>query len=56
MTKNLTRLTEELASPEPDREWYRVSLNGLKQAAETVGELAVPIITTVKALLPILLP
>ena len=39
MGKNLKRLSDELAEPEPDRAWYEVSLKGLKEAAEAVEAL-----------------
>ena len=55
MGKNLKRLSDELAEPEPDRAWYEVSLKGLKEAAEAVGEIAAPVVATVKKLIPLLL-
>jgi hypothetical protein len=55
MGKNLKRLSEELAEPEPDPAWYEVSLKGLKEAAEAVGEIAKPVIATVAKLMPLLL-
>jgi hypothetical protein len=55
MGKNITRLSEEVAAQEPERAWYEVSLKGLKEAAEAVGELGAPIAATVKKLWPLLL-
>lgn len=49
-------LSREVASAEPRRQWYEVSLKGLKEAAEAVGAIAAPIATTVKKLWPLLLP
>ena len=54
--KNLEALSKEVAQPEPDREWYSVSLSGLRQAAEAVGDLAKPILGVVAKLMPLLLP
>jgi hypothetical protein len=50
MGKNLKKLSEEIADPEPDRAWYEVSLKGLKEAAEAVGAIAEPILKTVKSI------
>lgn len=55
MGKNLKALSEELAQPEPDRAWYKLSLQGLKDAAEAVGDIAAPIVSVVKKLMPLLL-
>jgi len=55
MGKNLKALSEELAQPEPDRAWYQLSLQGLKDAAEAVGDIAAPIVSVVKKLMPLLL-
>lgn len=55
MGKNLEALSREVASPEPERAWYEVSLKGLKEAAETVGELGKPIAATLAKLMPLLL-
>jgi hypothetical protein len=53
--KNLEALSKELNSAKPQRKWYEVSLDGLKEAAEAVGELGVPIVKTVAKLVPLLL-
>jgi hypothetical protein len=53
--KNLEALSKEVASPEPDRAWYEVSLNGLKEAAEAIGEIGKPIAAVVGKLIPLLL-
>jgi hypothetical protein len=55
MGQDLTTLSAEVSSPEPRRKWYELTLNGLKEAAEAVGEIATPIIATVKKLVPLLL-
>lgn len=55
MGKNLEALSKEMASSEPERKWYEVSLEGLKEAAEAVGELGKPILETVTKLSPLIL-
>jgi len=55
MGKNLEALSKEVASDEPDRQWYEVSLGGLKEAAQAVGEIAKPILNTVGMLSTLLL-
>jgi hypothetical protein len=55
MGKNLERLSEEVASEEPEKRWYEVSLDGLKEAAEAVGEIAGPILKIVGKLSTLLL-
>ncbi|NPA06734.1 MAG: hypothetical protein GXO54_04940, partial [Chloroflexi bacterium] len=41
---DLARLQEELQKPKPRRKWYSVSLEGLKDAAKTVGEIGLPVL------------
>ena len=55
MGKNIKKLSEEIAEPEPDRKWYELSIEGLKEAAVAVGEIGIPIIETLKKLGEILL-
>jgi GTP-binding protein EngB required for normal cell division len=55
MGKNLERLSEELASEEPEKRWYEVSLDGLKEAAEAVGEIANPVLKIIGKLSTLLL-
>lgn len=56
MGSDVETLSKEIASAKPRRKWYEVSLEGLKEAAEAVGELGKPILQTIKALSPLLLP
>ena len=49
-------LGKEASRAQPRRKWYTVSLEGLKEAAEAVGELAKPIADTLAKLWPLLLP
>lgn len=47
-------LQNELKKDKPQREWYEVSLDGLKEAALAVGELGAPIVQVTQKLLPLL--
>jgi hypothetical protein len=47
-------LTDEVTSEEPRKEWYELSAKGLMNAAKTVGEIAMPVITVVKSILALL--
>ena len=53
--KNLEALSKELSSAKPQKRWYEVSLEGLKEAADAVGEIGIPIAKTVAKLMPLLL-
>ena len=55
MGKGVKRISEEMAETKPDRKWYELSLNGLKEAAEAVGAIASPIVATIGKLKPLLL-
>lgn len=55
MGKNLKALSEEVASDEPDRRWYELSLEGIKEAAQTLGEIAKPVLSITSKLAAILL-
>jgi len=52
--RDLDTLTNEALSDKPRRKWYEMSADGLVKAAETVGKVAVPVITIVMSLLPML--
>jgi hypothetical protein len=52
--ENLETLVKEAAKPQPRRKWLELSAEGLIDAAKTVGEMAAPVITTVKAILALL--
>jgi thioredoxin reductase len=47
---DLRTLSDEMAKPEPRRKWYELSLDGIKDAAIAVGEIAKPIVATVHTL------
>ena len=54
VARDLETLTEETASKEPRKQWLELSAQGLIDAAKTVGEIAAPVITTVKAILTLI--
>ena len=54
MVRDLKTLSEEITSPRPRRKWYELSLAGIKEAAEKIGEFGIPILETVSRLLPLL--
>jgi hypothetical protein len=54
LADDLKILGDELAKPQPRRKWYELSLEGIKEAAESVGEVGKPIVKTVMRLLPLL--
>jgi len=56
MGKNLETLSREVASDEPERRWYELSLDGIKEAAQAVGAIAKPIIDIAGKLSALLLP
>lgn len=44
VARDLAMLTAELTSKSPRKEWWQLSLEGLKKAAKDVGEIGVPVI------------
>jgi hypothetical protein len=50
----LQNLSDEALAKKPDRSLFEVSANGLMEAAKAVGEIAAPVITTVKAIATLL--
>ncbi|MCK4793793.1 MAG: leucine-rich repeat domain-containing protein [Desulfobacteraceae bacterium] len=56
MVRDAEALSKEVASSKPRRQWYEVSLDGLKQAAINIGEIAKPVLAIVSRLRPVLLP
>ncbi len=51
---DLAMLTKELSRPAPRRQWWELSVDGIKEAATAMGEIGAPIIKTVAELLPLL--
>ncbi len=50
MVQDAELLTKAVASEEPNRRWYECSVDGLREAAEAVGKVGVPILTAVAKL------
>ena len=47
-------LSKEIARNTPRRKWYELSIEGIKDAAEALGEIGKPILETTSKLLPLL--
>ena len=56
MGDDIETLSKETARAHPRRQWYEVSLEGLREAVDAVGELAKPIAATLAKLWPLLVP
>ena len=56
MADDLKVLSDEVVKPQPRRKWYELSLEGIKEAAEAIGEIGKPVLDTVGKLLPLLVP
>ncbi len=54
-SKNIDALQAEIARDKPDKRWYELSLDGIREAAQSIGEMATPIITVVGKLSALLL-
>lgn len=54
LADNAESLAKEIARPKPRRKWYELSVEGLKEAAEAVGEVGKPILETTAKLVPLL--
>ena len=55
LSQDVETLGKELALEAPRRKWYELSLEGIKSAAEAVGEVGTPLIKTAAKLLPLLI-
>ena len=55
VSADVEAIVDETTRAEPRRRWYEVSLSGLKEAAEAVGDLGKPVLETVARLTPLLL-
>jgi hypothetical protein len=53
MGRDVKVLTEELTSRKPRRQWYEISVEGLRQAAVNIGEVGKPLLETLTKLAPI---
>lgn len=54
LAENAESLATEISRTKPRRKWYELSIEGLKAAAEAVGEVGKPILETTGKLLPLL--
>jgi len=54
LADNAESLANEIARPKPRRKWYELSIEGLKEAAEAVGDIGKPILETTAKLVPLL--
>src|SRR5262249_40394949 len=50
---DLETLTKEAQRQTPRLQWWELSLNGLKDAAQSVAAIGAPVVETVKLLLPL---
>lgn len=55
LVENLEKLVAETHRQSPDKKWYELSLQGIKDAATAIGEIGKPILNTLAALKPLLL-
>ena len=56
MSNNLQMLSNEMTMEKPRRACYEMSLNGIKEAASAIGEIAKPVVDTVLLLMKFLVP
>lgn len=54
LAENAAVLSKEVVRDTPRRKWYELSIEGLKEAAEAIGEVGKPILETAGKLLPLL--
>lgn len=54
VARDLDTLVVEATSSAPRRQWWQLSIDGLKQAAQGIGEFGKPVIELVGLLLPLL--
>jgi len=55
VVKNFERLADEITQPEPDKQWYSVSIEGLIKAAENLDKLGTPVISLSRKVLSLLM-
>lgn len=54
LAESVAVLAKEVVRETPRRKWYELSIEGLKEAAEAIGEVGKPILETAGKLLPLL--
>lgn len=55
VARDLDTLIAEATSPAPRRQWWQLSIDGLKKAAQDVGEIGKPVLQLAGLLVPLLL-
>ena len=55
LVDNLERMVTETEKSQPNKKWYELSIDGLKEAAGAIGEIGEPILKTLAMLSPLLL-
>jgi hypothetical protein len=55
MARDAETLVKEATSSKPRQQWYKISIEGLKQAAINIGEIAKPVLDIVEKLVPLLI-
>ncbi|NEQ39709.1 MAG: hypothetical protein F6K40_27045 [Okeania sp. SIO3I5] len=56
MAQDAETLVKESTKTKPRRKWYEMSLEGLKDAAKNMGDIAIPVLKLVDKITPLLLP
>ena len=51
---NLDKFTTEATKDKPKRKWWELSAEGMKEAAKTVGEIGISVLTNLEKIIPIL--
>jgi hypothetical protein len=54
VANDLQTFTNEATSEKPRRKWWELSAEGMKEAANTVGEIGVSVLETLEKISPIL--
>lgn len=55
VARDLDTLVAEATSPAPRKEWWQLSIEGLKKAAQDIGEIGKPVLELAGLLVPLLL-
>ena len=54
MARDVETLVKEATSENPRQAWYEITMNGLKEAAQSIGEIANPVLDVLTKLSPLL--
>jgi hypothetical protein len=55
VARDLDTLVAEATSPAPRTQWWQLSIEGLKEAAQDIGEIGKPVLQLASLLVPLLL-